>query len=192
MQYQYPHTIENGNGEVLTFLNRVTKGDEDYLEVENSVAPGVGPPMHVHYFQDECATVVQGRLAAHILGQEPTFHGPGETILFKRGVPHRFWNAGDDLLTCRGWINPAHNIEYFLGEIFRSTKANGGSRPSLFEGAYLQLKYRSEFEIVEIPAFVRSVIFPIIVFAGKLLGKHRRFERAPEPATRSRLVSSLQ
>jgi hypothetical protein len=60
-----------------------------------------------------------------------------------------------------------------------------GSRPGLFDGAYLRHRYRTEFEMTEIPAPVRTLVFPIIAGAGRLLGLHRRFAAAPEPVRRS-------
>jgi hypothetical protein len=51
--YTYPHTIENGAGERLTFVRRVQDPVGDRLEVENLVKPGSGPPMHVHNYQEE-------------------------------------------------------------------------------------------------------------------------------------------
>jgi hypothetical protein len=81
---------------------------------------------------------------------------------------------------CTGEIWPPHNIEYFLGEIFRSSKENGGGRPGAFDAAYLLSKYRTEFDMLGIPAFVRKVIFPIVLFIGKLRGQDRRFSDAPE------------
>jgi quercetin dioxygenase-like cupin family protein len=179
MQFSYPHTIDNGHGESLTFLSLIKDADGERLEVENRVKPGAGPPMHVHHLQDESLTVVQGRLAAQLPGEAPTFHGPGETILFKRGVPHRFWNAGEDDLICRGWISPPHNIVYFLTEIFASVKNSGSKRPSLFEGAYLQMRYKSEFDMVEIPTIVKTLVFPVVILFGKLTGKDKRFKDAP-------------
>ena len=131
--------------------------------------------MHVHHMQDESLTVVNGRIAAQVLGQQPTFHGSGETVTFERGVAHRFWNAGDEILICRGVVNPAYSLETFLTEIFNSTKANG-KRPSTFDAAYLQNKYKSEFELLAIPVFVKKVIFPVVLIFGRLLGKHRKFE----------------
>lgn len=181
MSYTYPHTIDNGSGEVLTFVRLVRGERGEMLEVENKVQPGSGPPMHIHWLQDESITVVKGKLGAQIAGQSVTFHGPGETITFHRGVAHRFWNAGDDVLFCKGWVTPAHNLVYFLTKIYESTKTNGNHRPSAFDGAFLQLKYQSEFDLVEIPTFVKKVMFPILVVFGKLLGKHRKFADAPPP-----------
>jgi quercetin dioxygenase-like cupin family protein len=181
MKYTYPHTIDNGSGEELTFVKLVENEAGGLLEVENKVQPGSGPPMHIHWLQDESLTVVQGKIGAQVAGQPATFHGPGETITFLRGVAHKFWNAGEEVLICKGWVSPANNLVYFLSEIYRSVKANGGHRPSAFDGAYLQTKYRSEFDMVEIPPFVKKFIFPVIVALGKLKGEHRKFADAPRP-----------
>lgn len=185
MRYTYPHKIENGFGEELTFVKFVENANGGILEVENKVTPGSGPPMHVHHLQDESLTVVQGKLAAHVAGEEPTYHGPGETVTFKSGVPHRFWNAGEDVLICRGWVSPANNMEYFLTEIYRSIKANGG-KPSAFDGAFLQTKYNSEFDMTEIPSFVKKFIFPVIILLGKLSGRYRKYDNGPEPIVAQR------
>lgn len=53
MRYTYPHTIENGGGEQLTFVRLVQDPEGDWLEVENLVQPGGGPPMHTHHRQAE-------------------------------------------------------------------------------------------------------------------------------------------
>ncbi|MGC3944353.1 MAG: cupin domain-containing protein [Chryseolinea sp.] len=181
MRYTYPHTIDNGHGEEITFVRFIPSEEGGTLEIENKVKPGAGPPMHVHHLQDESLTVVQGQIAGQVFGEKPTFHGPGETITFNRGVAHRFWNAGNDMLICRGFVSPAHNMEYFLTEIFWSTKNNTTPRPQFFDGAYLQTRYKTEFDLVEIPGFVRKVIFPVVAFAGTLTGRHRRFVGAPDP-----------
>ena len=180
MRYNYPHTIENGGGERLTFVRHVQGGDVNYLEVENVVQPNAGPPMHIHHKQEESLTVLQGRIGTQKPGEEPKYYGPGETVTFSAGEPHRFWNAGTEPLIGKGFIKPADNIEYFLTQIYASTKANGGKRPGNFDAAYLTNRYKSEFEMMEIPSFVKKVIFPLSLFIGKLQGKHHKFKDAPE------------
>ena len=49
--YTYPHTIENGAGEQITFVRCVRDSAGDRLEVENLAKPDSGPPMHVHNYQ---------------------------------------------------------------------------------------------------------------------------------------------
>jgi quercetin dioxygenase-like cupin family protein len=183
-RYSYPHTIENGAGERITFRRRVPCSWGDRLEVENVVGPGSGPPMHVHHFQDEALTVEQGRIGFQRAGEPPQFAGPGETVAFKAGEPHRFWNAGEGELRCLGYIEPADNVEYFLAEMYASTKRNGGTRPDPFEAAFLVRRYRSEFSMSAIPAAVQRVAFPVLVAIGKALGKYTRFADAPAPVRR--------
>ena len=79
--------------------------------------------------------------------------------------------------------SPAYNLEYFLTEIYKSVKSNGGHRPSTFDSAYLLSKYETEFDMTEIPPFVKTVMFPIIRFLGTLVGKHKKFEGAPPTVT---------
>lgn len=179
MKFNYPHTIDNGGGEEITFVQFINDDKGGKLEVHNRVQPGSGPPMHVHFLQDESLTVVSGKIGAQIAGQAPFFAGPGETVTFKRGEVHRFWNAGEDVLICKGWATPAYNLEYFLTEIYRSVKSNGGHRPSAFDSAYLLSKYKTEFDMNEIPAIVKKVVFPVVRFFGILAGKHKKFEGAP-------------
>lgn len=181
---QYPHTIENGAGERITFLGKVPRPGGDRLEIENVVTPGAGPPMHIHYRQEEALTVLEGRIGYQRLGEPEQFAGPGDTVTFKPGEPHRFWNAGDADLRCTGYVEPADNVEYFLAELYASTRRNGGTRPDPFDAAFLIWRYRSEFAMVEIPAAVQRVVFPLQVAIGRLLGRYRKYADAPEPVRR--------
>jgi quercetin dioxygenase-like cupin family protein len=182
--YTYPHTIENGAGERLTFLRRVEGPAGDRLEVENVVKPGSGPPMHAHLHQEEGITVHEGRLAYQRPGEEPQFAGPGDTVVFAPGEAHKFWNAGEEDLLGSGYVQPADNLEYFLTAIYESQRENGGKRPDPFEAAFLARHFRSEFEMSEIPALVQRVVFPVQVALGRLLGKYKKYADAPEPVRR--------
>jgi quercetin dioxygenase-like cupin family protein len=182
--YTYPHIIENGAGERITFVRRIQDSSGDRLEGENLVKPGSGPPMHVHYYQEEALTVRQGRLGYQRPGEPPRFAGPGETVVFEPGDAHRFWNAGEDDLRCTAYIQPADNAEYFLTALFESQRESGGSRPDPFEVAFLMRRYRSEFYMAEIPAVVQRFVFPVLVIVGRVLGKYRKYADAPEPVRR--------
>ena len=182
-RFTYPHTIDNGHGERITFLRRVGTPDGDLLEIQNVVKPKGGPPMHVHHYQDEGLTVVQGRLAYLVEGEAVRYLEAGESAVFKAGVVHKFWNPGTSDAMCTGFITPADNIEYFLTEMYATTRRNGG-RPSPFDAAYLATHFRSEFAIREVPESVQRVVFPVAVAIGRLLGKYDRYADAPAPVVR--------
>lgn len=181
MDYKLPHTIENCIGEKLTFKALVQEPDGDKLLCENYVVPNSGPPMHTHFLQDECLTVVNGRMGYQVQGEPEQFAGHGETVLFKRGVPHRFWNAGEDMLHCEGWVKPANTLVFYLSSIYAAQNKSGSGRPEKFDGAFLLKRYASEYDMAEIPSFVKKIIIPVTYFMGKLLGKYKHFKDAPEP-----------
>ena len=180
MNITLPHTIENITGEKLTFLRIVIKDGVDYLETESEVQPNAGPPMHVHCKQDESMTVLSGKIGYQELKGEKKYAGPGETVLFKVGVPHKFWNAGNEPLRMSGYVSPANNFAYFLSQIYRSMNENGG-RPGIYDAAYLLGRYKTEFRMLEIPTVVQKLIFPVILFFGNLRGKRKKFIDAPDP-----------
>jgi quercetin dioxygenase-like cupin family protein len=180
MNITLPHTIENITGEKLTFLRIINKDGVEYLETESEVQPNAGPPMHVHYKQDESLTVLSGKIGYQELKGEKKYAGPGETVLFKVGVPLKFWNANHEPLRLSGYVSPANNIVYFLSHIYQSMNENSG-RPGMYDTAYLLGRYKTEFKMPEIPRFVQKLIFPFILFLGRVRGKNNRFIDAPAP-----------
>jgi|MudIll2142460700_1097286.scaffolds.fasta_scaffold06671_6 quercetin dioxygenase-like cupin family protein len=186
MDKQYPKSIDNGHGETLTFVRRETVDGVEKVVLAGEVQPGKGPPMHAHLRQTESLTCIEGELGYEIQGEEPKVLGPGQTITFAPGVPHRFWAAGDKVLRCEGYVSPPDNVEYFLGKIYESMKENNApdGRPGDYDAAFLLGHYRDEYAMPAIPAFVRKAIFPILRGVGRLTGKHRRFDGAPPPVAR--------
>lgn len=179
--FKLPHTIKSFAGEELTFHKLVEEDGVQKMIVYNKVQPGSGPPFHVHFQQEESLTVTRGKLGYQNDGEEEKFLEPGQTVLFKRGQMHRFWNAGDDVLECEGWVKPAHSLDYFLTGIYNSMNKAGKPQGDPFDSAYLMTRYRTEYDIKEIPGFVKKVVFPVTVMLGHLLGKYRHFKNAPKP-----------
>jgi len=181
MKMTYPHTIESNLGEKIIFHELQQEQDGDKLLLENFVSPGQGPIMHTHWLQDEALTVVKGRIGYQVLGQPEQFAGPGDTILFKRGTPHRFWNAGNDILHCKGWIKPANTIVFYLSSIFAAQNKSGTAMPERFDGAYLIKRYVAEYDLPSLPKLVKKIIIPATYYMGVLLGKYKHFKDAPKP-----------
>ncbi len=174
MNYKFPHTIENWFGEKIIFksVDPVT----DRIDIESFCQPGVGPVMHTHFKQDECITVISGRIGYQVMGEEKKFAGPGETVLFERGVTHKFWAEGEVVLHCKGWVQPANTFIFFLSAVFAAQNKSRSHRPETFDGAYLLTRYASEYDLAEIPGFVKKLVLPLQVSVGKLLGKYQHFK----------------
>jgi quercetin dioxygenase-like cupin family protein len=181
MNITYPHTIQNCLGEKLIFKALQPEPDGDRLLVENFVTPGNGPVMHTHYLQDECLTVLEGTIGYQVQGEEEQFAGPGETVLFERGTPHRFWNAGTNTLHCTGWVKPANTLVFFLTAIYDAQNKSGKAQPEPFDAAYLLTRYHKEYAMNELPAFVKKAVIPATYLLGQFMGKYKKFEDAPKP-----------
>lgn len=184
--FRLPHVIRNRSGEELVFEALEPGPNGPRLRVRNAVAPGAGPVMHTHWYQDECLEVVEGRMGHRVAGGPERFAGPGESVTFPAGTPHRFWNAGSETLRCTGWIDPPHSIVYFLDGLYRAMDAGDGERPEPFAAARLAWRYRHEYDLPDIPAFVKRVVFPLTVAVGRLTGRYRGLDPGPEPLPRRR------
>jgi len=184
MTQKFPITIENCIGERITFRELISEPDGDRLIVENWVKPGSGPVMHIHFLQEEALTVKSGKIGYMVKGGTPKYAGVGETVSFKPGVAHKFWNAGEDELNCIGFIKPANTIVYFLSSIYAAQNKTGTERPEIFDAAYLITRYSSEYDMADMPWFVKKIIVPVTYNLGRLLGKYQHFKDAPAPFPR--------
>lgn len=62
-------------------------------QIESSVGPQVGPPLHIHSREDETFFVLEGEFEFICDGQRTT-GGPGTVAFLPRNIPHRFKNIG--------------------------------------------------------------------------------------------------
>jgi hypothetical protein len=54
-------------------------------------------------------------------------------------------------------------------------------RPGMYDAAYLLGRYKTEFQMLEIPTFVQKLIFPAILSLGTNRRKKKKFIDAPDP-----------
>ena len=118
--------LENRHsGERLT-LRRLKRGDEVWLEIKGSLPPHrQGPPLHIHFAEDEEGRVKSGTLSAVVDGRRITA-GPGEPASLPRGSAHRWWNDGDEPLVFEGYARPVVDLDRYLQAVlFRVVVAIG-------------------------------------------------------------------
>jgi quercetin dioxygenase-like cupin family protein len=87
-------TIEGPAGGPLTFKARGDQTGGRLTALENVIAPGDGPPVHVHADEDETWYVIEGTLRFR-LGDDLREAPAGTFVFVPRGVAHAFQNVGD-------------------------------------------------------------------------------------------------
>jgi mannose-6-phosphate isomerase-like protein (cupin superfamily) len=88
--------------------------DGRFALIEHRIPPRtLAAPVHTHEREDEYSYVLTGRLTAQI-GDEIVEAGPGDMVLKPRGIPHTFWNAGDEPVRFLEVLSPAAFEEYFF------------------------------------------------------------------------------
>ncbi len=81
--------------------------------IEHTIPPrALAAPVHLHQNEDEYSFVLSGRVGVQI-GDEVAEVGPGELVAKPRGVPHAFWNAGDEEARLLELIAPPEFANYF-------------------------------------------------------------------------------
>ena len=120
MQAAVDHRLGPSDGEAVRLLalgvrfmiDGETTGGAFSL-VEHPLPPrALGAPVHTHRNEDEYSYVLEGRFGLQ-LGADVLEAGPGDLVFKPRGVPHTFWNAGDEPARLLELISPAGFEHYF-------------------------------------------------------------------------------
>src|SRR5919201_1862653 len=107
-------TIEGPAGGPLTFKVRGEQTNGALTAFENVIAPGDGPPLHVHADEDEAWYVLEGELRFRL--EAKTASAPtGSFVFVPRGTPHCFQNAGGQPARILVLFTPA-GMERFFDE----------------------------------------------------------------------------
>ncbi|HEX5909260.1 MAG TPA: cupin domain-containing protein [Thermoleophilaceae bacterium] len=88
-------TVQGPAGGPLTFKVRGDQSGGALTVIENVIAPGDGPPHHVHANEDEAWWIIEGHLRFKLGEREETAEA-GAFVYVPRGVAHSFQNPGPD------------------------------------------------------------------------------------------------
>ena len=125
-----------------TMILRQTAADTNgaLLEIESYNEPDrLGEPEHIHPLQESSCDVLSGQLTFRIDGVERVLRA-GDTVTIPAGVPHRFWNSGDQVAHHLGAFRPALRTQQFFETWFglaRDGKLNDKGMPSLLQLAVM-------------------------------------------------------
>jgi mannose-6-phosphate isomerase-like protein (cupin superfamily) len=120
MQTKQPATVSPDEGKRADFpglgSRYVIESDQTdgrFALIEHTIPPhALAAPVHTHAHEDEYSFVLSGHLGA-LVGDEVVEAGPGELVRKPRGIPHAFWNAGDEEVRLLELISPGAFAQYF-------------------------------------------------------------------------------
>jgi len=160
-------------GEILRMRRVRDSEGQTILNLEGSLPPRAdGPPLHVHFHAREEGIVKEGTLGVRF-GNEKIIVKTGETVVLPAGVVHNWWNAGDDMLVFSGRAIPAADLDRYLQAIFAILNASPSGRPSIFYIAHAAWRHRHTQALAMPPRAIQRIVFPLILFVGRVLGKYR-------------------
>ena len=134
-----PESVTLGDVQITYLHTDPTSG---YSLLEWQTPPGVAsPPVHIHHRTDE-GFYVQAGSFGFLLDDAKVEAAAGTHILVRKGHPHTFWNAGNELAACLIIITPPGFEAYFA-------KLSQGLAEVESEEAALQLrrKLSASFDI---------------------------------------------
>jgi mannose-6-phosphate isomerase-like protein (cupin superfamily) len=151
-------TLENPiTGERLVFVATAAETGGECTIFDTYVRPnGTVASPHVHPYQTELFDIRSGRIGVK-LGKETVEAGAGDVLTIHPGVPHRFWNAGDDELHFRATVTPALEFESLIETMFTLAvdgKTNKKGMPNPFRLAVIA---RAHFDVVRLPVIPHSL-----------------------------------
>lgn len=76
------------------------------------VPPGLGCPLHVHHFEDECAYTIEGEIEG-IVGDQVVRTPAGTAQHLPRLVPHGFRNVGTTTARILMWVTPGRLQSFY-------------------------------------------------------------------------------
>ncbi len=165
--------LENRHtGEVLEMRRRRVDGAL-FLELRGTLPPHEeGPPLHIHFAEDETGKVTAGTLSVEVDGRR-TDAGPGRSLELPRGVPHRWWNEGEAPLAFEGEVRPLVDLDRYLQAVFEVMNTGPRGRPPLFYMAHVALRHRHTQTVLLMPRPLQAIVFRAAVLLGTLLGRYR-------------------
>jgi len=129
-------SLENGTtGTRLVWRMSARETDGAAVVLEAFLAPnGWVPRRHVHPRQRQRVEVLAGSVGAHV-GRRHSVVGAGGRIAVPAGVPHRFWNAGEETAHLVVETAPALGFEPLLESLFAAD--GDGALPLALVAAHL-------------------------------------------------------
>jgi quercetin dioxygenase-like cupin family protein len=137
------------------------------------VRPG-GAVLGAHYHPtiDERFTVLQGKIGFMRGDQKGVLQG-GESADLPRGIPHDWWNAGEEEARVIVEVRPAARFEQMVTTLFflaREGKTNKGGVPNPLQMAVIAREFADVVVFMSPPIWIQRILFGVLAPMGRLFG----------------------
>lgn len=139
-------------------------------------APGV--PRHIHPAMEETLTLIRGKVAASVAGQERILV-PGDTVRIAAGQIHTWRPAGHEDVRILFEARPGDRFEamwrQFMG-LTQDGKVHGNGVPSFLQIAMISREFSDVSQMAGIPRVVQRVLFALLAPVARLRGCKGAYE----------------
>jgi quercetin dioxygenase-like cupin family protein len=173
----------NFSGHRFHVLESARDTDDGSLRFDYTAPPGANISEHVHREQEERFEVVSGKLGTRVGGQEVLLT-PGQSGVGPPGVPHAWWNSGDDeevrfLVRIRPGLDEETMLETVLG-LMREGKTIGPIPRNPLQLAVLAHEIGSWLVLTPVEKVLLAPV-AALAFVGELLGYRARYPEYSGP-----------
>jgi quercetin dioxygenase-like cupin family protein len=142
---------------------------------------------HIHPTIVERFTVRRGQVGFRIDRRE-SIAELGKPITVPAGVPHDWWNAGDEEAhVLVEVLDPPGRFGQMIVDLFglaQDGKTNDKGMPNLFQTALFSLEYEDVLYFTSPPRWVQKILFSLIAPLARLLGyrgSYPEYRSRPHP-----------
>jgi mannose-6-phosphate isomerase-like protein (cupin superfamily) len=167
-------TIHNPvTGESITFHQTSADTNGEAVVIETVVQPdGAVCASHVHPSQTERFAVVEGMLGMKV-GRKKLLLERGDVAVVEPGMPHKFWNMGDEPVSFVCEVRPALQFESLLETMFALAEDGKTNKKGMPNPLRLAVIARAHFDTVRLPqppAWLQRAGLALGAPLGRLLG----------------------
>ncbi len=137
---------------------------------------------HLHPTIDERFTVVSGKIGYMLDGQTGVLTA-GQSADLPKGIPHDWWNAGDEEARVIVEIRPAARFEEMVITLFglaAEGKTNKKGVPNPLQLAVISQEFADVVQFISPPPAVQKVLFAVLAPLGRALGYKASYPRHRE------------
>jgi quercetin dioxygenase-like cupin family protein len=127
---------------------------------------------HLHPTIDERFTVLKGKIG-YMLGDHKGIAQAGDCLALPRGIPHDWWNAGDEEARVIVEIRPGTRFEQMTTTLFslaREGKTNQKGVPNPLQMAVIATEFADVVRFLNPPPWIQGLLFGLLAPIGRLLG----------------------